>query len=179
MPVERVLDQTTDQAPASPGASSHVAPPAPLLQLHLWPHRSLPRIGFAWFIGITALLLALPLLPALGTPVLWGLLPFLLGALWLLWFLLSKSYRDGELLEELTLWPDLLRLSHAAPGKALQIWEENPHWVKITLHESGAPVPAYITLSGRGRTVELGRFLTEDERRALYDELSRLLPLRR
>jgi len=177
MPVERVLDRTQEKAPAAPGASSHT-PATALLQLHLWPHRSLPKVGFAWFIGTTALLLLVSITPALGTPVLWGLLPFVLGALWLTYFLLNKSYRDGEILEELTLWPDLIRLSHAAPKKPLQSWEENPHWVKVELHEKGSRVPAYITLTGKGRTVEIGAFLSEDERRALFSELNRLLPLR-
>jgi uncharacterized membrane protein len=33
-------------------------------------------------------------------------------------------------------------------------------------------VPNYVTLSGAGREVEIGAFLSEDERKALYGELS-------
>jgi uncharacterized membrane protein len=33
-------------------------------------------------------------------------------------------------------------------------------------------VPHYITLKGNGREAELGRFLSEDERKALIGELS-------
>jgi uncharacterized membrane protein len=36
-------------------------------------------------------------------------------------------------------------------------------------------VPDYVTLTGAGREVEIGAFLTEDERRALFSELSDLL----
>ena len=74
---------------------------APLHELHLWPHRSLPKRGFVLFIGGTFLLLLLPLYPAIGSPVLWGLLPFLMGTLGLLYWAIQKSYRDGEVLEEL------------------------------------------------------------------------------
>lgn len=146
--------------------------------LSAWPYRSLPKIGFVWFIGGTAALLCVPLLPTLGTPVLWGLLPFMLGVLWLTYFLLQKSYRDGEILEELTLWPDRLRLTRQNPKGAALVWEENPHWVRVTLHRSGGPVPNYITLSGKGREVEIGAFLSEEERIALHAELAALLPLR-
>ncbi|SIN83178.1 DUF2244 domain-containing protein [Vannielia litorea] len=147
-------------------------------RLQAWPHRSLPRVGFVWFIGATAALLAVPLIPALGTPVLWGLLPFMLGALWLLYALLQRSYRDGEILEELTLTDSRLTLTRHNPRGPAQTWEENPHWVRVTLHRTGGPVPHYITLSGKGREVEIGAFLGEDERKALHADLAALLPLR-
>jgi uncharacterized membrane protein len=33
-------------------------------------------------------------------------------------------------------------------------------------------VPNYVTLSGNGREVEIGAFLSEDERKALYQDLA-------
>ena len=33
-------------------------------------------------------------------------------------------------------------------------------------------MPHYVTLCGKGREVEIGAFLSEDERVSLYDELS-------
>ena len=49
--------------------------------MRAWPHRSLPRRGFVWFIGVTAVLLSLPLIAVLGSAILWALLPFMLGAI--------------------------------------------------------------------------------------------------
>ena len=43
-------------------------------------------------------------------------------------------------------------------------WEANPYWVRLKLHEAGGPVPKYLTLSGAGREIELGAFLTPGER---------------
>ena len=40
-----------------------------------------------------------------------------------------------------------------------------------SLHETGGPVPNYVTLSGNGREVEIGAFLSEDERVELFSEL--------
>ena len=37
--------------------------------------------GFRWVLIFTSVGLAIPLIPFLGTPVGWGLLPFLVGAL--------------------------------------------------------------------------------------------------
>jgi uncharacterized membrane protein len=166
------------------GASDHAGAPlpaadSPLAHLRLWPFRSLPKRGFVWFIGATAALLAVPLIPLLGSPVLWGILPFLLLAIWAIWAALSRSYRDGEILEDLILWPDRILLTRQGPGQRRQSWEANPHWVTVMLHEKGGPVPQYLTLRGAGREVELGAFLSEDERLALRAEVrQRLADLR-
>lgn len=153
-------------------------PEAPLRELHLWPHRSLPKRGFAGFVGGTFLLLLLPLYPALGSPVLWGLLPFLMGTLGLLFWALQKSYRDGEILEELRIWDDRVRLERHDRYAPTRDWEANPHWVEVTLHATGGPVANYITLRGAGREVEIGAFLSDDERVDLYHDLARYLPAR-
>jgi uncharacterized membrane protein len=148
-------------------------------RLHLWPYRSLPRRGFVWFIAATCALIALPMLSVLGSPVLWGILPFFVAAVWGMWFALSKSYRDAEIVEDLTLTRDSLRLVRHGPRGRRQDWEANPYWVRVTLHASGGPVPNYLTLKGDGREVELGAFLSEEERIALKDDLqSRLATLR-
>ena len=60
-----------------------------------------------------------------------------------------------------------------------QDWQANPYWVRVTLHVTGGPVPNYLTLKGDGREVELGAFLSEDERIRLRDDLkTRIAALR-
>ncbi|MBY0351164.1 DUF2244 domain-containing protein [Tabrizicola sp.] len=147
--------------------------------LHLWPHRSLSQRGFVWFVGATAVLIALPLLGIIGTPVLWVLLPFLLAALWGIWFALRKNGRDRDIVEDLRLSPDRITLVRHGPKGKRQDWDANPYWLRVTLHATGGPVPNYLTLKAEGREVELGAFLSEEERVALKDELlARFLPLR-
>lgn len=148
-------------------------------RLHLWPYRSLPRRGFVWFMAATCGLILLPMLSVLGSPVLWGILPFFLIAVAGMWAALSKSYRDAEIVEDLVLSRDSLRLVRHGPKGRRQAWEANPYWVRVTLHKTGGPVPNYLTLKGDGREVELGAFLSEEERIALRDDLqTRLAGLR-
>lgn len=173
MPLEWVNE--TKQAPDITGASLHARGEPPLAKLHLWPHRSLPKRGFAGFILATFAMLLLPLLAVLGTPILWGLAPFVLGALWLMYALMQKNYRDGEILEELSLWSDHATLTRTARNKPPLTWDANPYWVSVHLHEKGGPVASYVTLKGAGREVELGAFLSEDERVALYQSLRDVL----
>src|SRR5690554_7199142 len=112
MPYEWV--RQLDEAPEQSGAFSDGQRGEPVAVLRLWPHRSLPRTGFVTFIALTAGLLALPLIALLGSPVLWGLLPFVVTTVAGVWIALQRSYRDGEVLEELALWPDHMRVTRRA-----------------------------------------------------------------
>ena len=144
-------------------------------RLHLWPYRSLPKQGFVWFIGGTAALIALPLVTLIGSPVFWGMLPFLVLTVAATWWALQRSYRDGEITEHLTLCQDSMTLVRAGPHGKSAAWQANPYWVMPVLHATGGPVPNYITLRGGNREVELGAFLSEDERVALFGEVTDML----
>ncbi|KAA2313126.1 DUF2244 domain-containing protein [Pseudooceanicola sediminis] len=144
-------------------------------QLDLTPHRSLPPGGFAVVIGLFFILAMVPLFTMLGSPVLWGLLPFALIALAALWWALRRSYRDGMILERLSITGDDCTLLRDGPRNQHHEWRCNRYWVRLQVHETGGRVPHYITLSGNGREVEIGAFLSEDERKALYPELRAVL----
>lgn len=146
-------------------------------QLVAWPYRSLPRRGFQWFIGTTAVMLALPLIAVLGSVVLWGLLPFMALTVWGVWAALSRSYRTGETREVLTLTGADLHLRRSDPGRPDREWHANCHWVRAALRRG--PVEDYLTLTDGRREVELGVFLTPEERRDLRDQLTRRLLDRR
>ena len=148
------------------------ASPGSVQTLHLWPHRSLSRRGFVAFILITSAFISVPLFPLLGTVVLWGVLPFLILSVGSIWLALERSYRDGRLHEELTIDANEIHLTRISPNGRLQEWECESYWAKAQMHETGGPVPNYVTLSGKGREVEIGAFLSEEERVSLFDELT-------
>lgn len=155
-------------APSVPDAFRRGDPP--VLSLTLWPHRSLSPRGFRIVLGLVALGLALPLVPLAGTAAAWGLAPFLLAALGALWLAIRRSYADGRLTEEVRLWPDLITVERREPRGAVRRWHANPHWVRLRLIEN-ARIEKYLTLSGNGREIELGAFLSPEEREALYRDL--------
>ena len=171
MPVSQIENKR--EAPENSGAFSHAAGQPPALQLVLWPHRSLPVQGFVGFIAITCAMIALPLIALLGTPVLWGMLPFFVVTVSGLWFALRRSYADGNLTEEFALWSDRVTLVRTNPRGQRLDWEANPYWVRVALRETGGPVENYLTLKGGGREVEIGAFLSPDERLRLRETLER------
>ncbi|WP_114966025.1 DUF2244 domain-containing protein [Alkalilacustris brevis] len=169
MPYEWVKGNA--KAPALSGAFYNGGRTPPAAVLHLWPHRSLPARGFVLFIALTCGLVAVPLLAVLGTPVLWGLLPFVVLVIGGVWYAIQRNYRDGQVLEELSLWSDHLRLQRHGPRGQRREWEANPYWTRLHLHEKDGPVENYLTIEGAGREVELGAFLSPKERRELFEAL--------
>ena len=156
----------TDTAPEVSGAAS--------FRLEAWPYRSLPKRGFVWVIGLTAGALALPLLAVVGSAVMWGLLPFAVLAVWGLWRAIGLSYRSAATREVLVLTPQSLLLTRSDPGRADRIWQTNPYWVRAGLRATG-PVEDYLVLTDGRREVELGAFLSPEERQSLRDDLDRRL----
>lgn len=140
--------------------------------LTLSAHNSLTPKGFALMISLTAALIALPLVSVLGTALLWWMLPFLMAAVAALWFALRRSQRDRQISEVLEREGDTLTLTHR-PARGREVsWSCNAYWVRVDLHKRGGPVENYVTLSSQDRTVEIGRFLSEEERKSLYGELA-------
>lgn len=148
---------------------------APISEVHLWPYRSLLRRDFVVFISGTATIILLPLLALLGSPVLWALLPFFVITVAGIWYAINRSYKDGEIVEELRIWPDRITLDHFDPRRTHHTWEANPYWVKIKFDPHNERVPNYLTLKGNDREVELGAFLSEDERATLHRELTQAI----
>lgn len=174
MPYEWDKPLSTAPAPDAPGAAEGAAP---IATLHAWPFRSLPKRGFAFVIGMAYVLMLVPVGAFVGTLAVWWLLVPGLAAIAALYWFIGKSYRDGEILEELEIWPDLIRLTRHGPHGRHAQWEANPYWTTLTLHPKGGPVPDYVTLKGGGREVEIGAFLSDAERPALHEELARALVL--
>ncbi len=138
--------------------------------LTLWPHQSMTPQGFSWFIGSTAVMLTFPLFAVLGSAVAWVLMVFFIAAVAGVWRAIAANQKARSMREELHLTDTRVDLSHQPPKGPALSWEANPHWVTVNLRNDG-PVENYLTLRGGGREVELGRFLTPEEREGLYEDL--------
>lgn len=162
------------ETPTPPSPDPFARTDPPILTLTLWPHRSLSPRGFAWVLAFVALGFALPLAALVGAKASWGLLPFLVAALVGLYLAARRSFADARLREELRLWPDLITVERWEPEGAVRRWHADPAWVRLRLFE-GDRIEKYLTLSGNGREIELGAFLSPGEREALYRDLGAAL----
>jgi uncharacterized membrane protein len=166
------IDAGAGSAGSAPDPFERTEPP--VLALTLWPNRSLTRRGGGWLVGLAAAGLAMPLIGLAGTRAAWGMLPFLLAALLLLYWALRRNTLDGRLSEEVRLWPDLITVVRREPRGTIRRWHANPFWVRAHLYEDRA-IEKYLTLEGAGREIELGAFLSPWERESLHAELTAAL----
>ena len=145
--------------------------------LTLWPHQSMTPQGFTWFIGATAGMLSLPLFAVLGSAVAWVLMVCFLITIGAVWRAITSNQHARSGQEVLTVSNDRVDLCHTRPDGDPLVWKAHRDWVKLSIREDG-PVEKYLTLRGGGREVELGAFLTPEERETLYDELSEVIAQR-
>ena len=139
------------------------APDSAAQQMRLWPHQSLPARGFAAFILTTFTMILIPTLTLLGTVLLWGMLPFVMMAVIGVYIALQSNHKSRQIEEVLTIDSQNARLTHTTPKGEVKEWQCNRYWTKVTKYEN------------EGREVEIGSFLSEEERIELYEDLQRSL----
>lgn len=144
-------------------------------EFHIWPNRSLPQAGHRHVLLFTCAMFAIPLIPAFAAGIGWVLLPFLAGAAAMLWYFLRRNTKDGRATwEHVRIWPELIVVERHDPGRKTRLWQANPFWVRVEVHKD-ASLENYLTLTGDGRQIELGAFLSPEERLALRDDIERAL----
>ena len=141
----------------------------PVYHVTLWPNRSLNAVGFRNTMIIVIVGSAIGIAPVfMATGNLWILL-FAIIPVATLYFLFMRNYRDGRLTEELRIYPNVIAVERREPSGEIHRWQANPYWVKVKLQD--AHVEHYLTLEGNQRTIELGAFLSPEERLTLKAEI--------
>lgn len=162
----------TDDVPRAPGAASRL-----FFDARLTPNRSLGTRGFAVMMGVVG-----------GTSFGFGLAMALLGA-WpvlaffgldvaLVYLAFRANYRSGRAYEAVTLTDSDLVVRRVDPRGGERVWRFEPSWLKVdmaTPPEHGSP----LTVGARGRSLEIGAFLTPEERLEVAHALRAALQERR
>ena len=117
--------------------------------------------------------MALSILALLDNGVMWIIAAALRTALIAIWVALKASWQRGTVREELEIWIDKVHLRRIGPDGSCQVWQANPYWVDVEMQQTGGPVPNYLTLRGRGRTVEIGSLLSEQAHPELAQDLQK------
>lgn len=137
----------------------------PILDLVLWPHRSMAPRHFAWAVAGVALVFALMGLRFLLLGA-WPILPFLLADGLLLAWALRASYRSGNAAERLRLDADGLVIERVNPLGVRRRVRLEPLAVRVEL-ERFPDTRNRLWLRARQRREPLGAFLSAAEREEL------------
>ena len=144
---------------------------APLWEITLWPNRSLGRTGFRVTMAITAIGFAIPVLPFVWAGGFWVLLPVVAVVFAALAYAFKANNRHGQMREHVSLWKDLIAVERHEVNGEIKRWSCNPYWMRSRLVKEGGPVENYLTLIGSDREIELGAFLSPEERLALLADI--------
>jgi uncharacterized membrane protein len=138
------------------------------------PPASLSARGMRWLCGLAV---AAAALPAVGFAVMgaWPVLGFLGLEVLLVLGLVGLHRRWSRAAVESVLLTDGRLLIRRADGRGgRESAELEPYWTHLTLEERPGVMPV-LTAKARGRSVEIGRFLSEEEKRELADALQAAL----
>lgn len=143
-------------------------------RIELAPNCSLTPRGARLFVGsLAATTFAVAgFFAALGF---WPVLPFAGLEIGLLAWAVRASLRRGAEREVIVVSEsDVVVERTAASGSRRTVFPR--HWSRVTLRgPTVAPHPSRLTIESHGRACEVGRFLTEEERRHLAARLERLV----
>jgi uncharacterized membrane protein len=105
----------------------------------------------------------------------WPILPFAGAEIALLIWAVRASLRAGLQRETITISEEYVTIQHRSPDGNWDLVFPR-HWARVKLHAPLAALhPSRLTLESHGRACEVGRFLTEDDRRGLAVRLKQLV----
>jgi uncharacterized membrane protein len=143
-------------------------------RIELVPHCSLsPRAALAFFLGLCALSFGIAGIFALYG--FWPILPFAGLEMLVLGWALKASFARREHTEAITV-SEREVLVERANRKCRSQFVFSRHWAQVKLRSPVSRLhPSRLVIESHGQALEIGRFLTEDERRKLAIRLQRLI----
>lgn len=145
----------------------------PIYHVTIWPNRSLGRVGFRNTMLLVIVGTTIPMIPLFkAASTLWILLFGIIPVV-LLYLFFIRNYLDGRLTEEIRIYPDLIAVERREPKGKILRWHANPYWLRIHMHDT--PIENYLTLEGNQRTIELGAFLSPEERLTLKADIEKVI----
>lgn len=141
---------------------------APLFSADLRPHRALGPKGIRNVILFTALMISVPgiFFYAIGAWPIIGLLGLDLIALT---WAMTASFKSGRMFETVTLWRDNLEVRHVSEKGEERRHEFNPFWVRLDVARDFEGRVTNIALRNRQDRLEIGAFLTPDDKKKFAD----------
>ena len=145
------------------------------LRIRLAPNRSLDSYGTKIVFLVIACGFLLPILPFIGSPIGTTLTIFSGLTFYLFLIMLQRNFQQGNTFEEIFISKRKITVVHQEKNKERLTWECNPYWTKVHLDINNPRLKNYLTLAGKGKHIELGAFLSPNERLELRDKIQNAL----
>jgi len=135
----------------------------PLFAVQLSPHRAMNRQGIRRVIALTAVLAAIPGLAfyAMGA---WPIMGLMGLDVLLLYWALTRSLKDGDAFEVVTLWPDHLDIRCVSARGRETVHSFNPFFVRLVVERDHEDRVTGLRIATREKQIEIGSFLNADDK---------------
>jgi uncharacterized membrane protein len=142
---------------------THATQAAPLFSAKLTPYRSLSPKGLRNVVLLLAALSAIPgiMFYSIGA---WPILGFMGLDVLAVYWALTRSMKDGERFEEVTLWPDELEIRSVTPQGKDSRETFNPFFVRLIVDRDFDDRTTSLWLTSREKALEIGAFLNPDDK---------------
>ena len=144
-------------------------------QMVLWPNRSFEIKNIKFLFGILSIGFAVPILPFFGSSMGTLLLIFAVATLIAFSSLFIQSYSGGNLKEIVRIDPKEISVTRIEANGDKISWKANSYWARVKLYPEGQVVENYLTLVGGNREIELGSFLSPEERTLVRIKIENIL----
>ena len=144
-------------------------------QIVLWPNRSFEIKNIKFLFGTLCIGFAVPILPFFGSSMGTLLLLFSVATLITFSSLFIQSYSGGNLKEIVRIDPKEISVTRIEANGNKISWKANSYWARVKLYPEGQIVENYLTLVGGNREIELGSFLSPEERTLVRVKIENIL----
>ena len=144
-------------------------------QMVLWPNRSFEIKNIKFLFGILCIGFAVPILPFFGSSTGTLILTFSMVTLIAFFSLFIQSYSGGNLKEIVRIDPKEISVTRIEANGEKISWRTNSYWARVKLYPEGQIVENYLTLVGGNREIELGSFLSPEERTLVRMKIENIL----
>ena len=144
-------------------------------QMVLWPNRSFEIKNIKFLFSLLCIGFAVPILPFFGSSMGTLLLLFSAAALIVFATLFIQSYSGGNLKEIVRIDPKEISVTRIEANGNKISWKANSYWTRVKLYPEGQIVENYLTLVGGNREIELGSFLSPEERTLVRVKIENIL----
>ncbi|MBD8066458.1 DUF2244 domain-containing protein [Devosia sp. PTR5] len=150
---------------------------SPLFAATLRPDRSLRTVG-GWIGLVIAGLVGTPLLVAVPEFIVPGLIAYGVAGTGLMAFNIRQS-RRGQIRQQITLWADQLEIATTGPRQSRVLRRFKPTEVRLHLKRDDNERTTAILLKRGSEEIELGPFLSSDDKSSFAKAFGRALRLAR
>jgi uncharacterized membrane protein len=164
----------SDHNPKHERDAQEIGEDAPFFSAILTPYRSLGPNGFLLlmlFVGAVSFVSGLAFLLMGAWPV-FGF--FGLDAL-LIWLAFRLNYASAQAYEEVIVSRTEIIIRKVGPGKRRQEYRFNPFWVRLSVTKLEDEGVTKLSLTSRGKNVDLGNFLNPDDRTSFAGAMANAL----